>query len=195
MRAIPLLMIVLGLMIHEAVGQSAFTQCATEGGTCTFTGQKLIRYGEPFNNRWSSIRTMTSPVGCNNTTFSPDPSPGTGKRCEIMDVPSTSVGKVVLTWTQPTKNTDGTDIVGRRSYVVHRRAGQAGSFVAIAILPEEITTWSLLAEPLGEQCYALAAVVNATPSDLSNAACKVVRLPAPSDGRIEAPSDGAIEPR
>lgn len=190
MRALLLL-----LLIPAAYGQSTFTQCATEGNVCTFAGQKLIRYGEPFNNRWSPIRAMTSPVGCNNTTFSPDPSPGTGKRCEIMDVPSTNVGKAVLTWEQPTKNVDGTNITGRRTYMVYRRAGQTGAFTPVAVAPEESTTLTLTAEPLGEQCYAITTLVYGSESDLSNAACKVVRLPAPSDGRIEAPTDGAIEPR
>lgn len=128
-----ILIIVFSIFWNVVYAQAVFTQCATEGGTCTFTGNKLIRYGEPWNNRWSSTRTMTSPVLCNNTTFAPDPSPGTGKRCEIMDAPVvtppvvtppvvtppvlppstgilpplTSSEVYVVTWTPPTTNTDG----------------------------------------------------------------------------------------
>ena len=46
---------------YAAHAQTAWTFCAAENATCTFTGTKQVRYGEPFNNRWSPTRTMTSP--------------------------------------------------------------------------------------------------------------------------------------
>lgn len=48
--------------------------------------------------------------------------------------------------------------------------------------------------PKGSRCFAVVARVQGIDSTLSNVTCKVIRFPAPSDGKIEAPTDGAIEP-
>lgn len=117
--ALLVLVIVMSIVWGQAHAQTVWTQCAAENGICTFTGTKLVRYGEPFNNRWSPTRTMTSPVACNNTTFAPDPSPGTGKRCETMDAPVTTPPPIiptpgttvrVVSWVNPTQNTSGSPV-------------------------------------------------------------------------------------
>lgn len=111
-----------------AGAQSTFTQCAIEGGTCTLATQKSMRYGEPFTPRWSAPRTVVGPIPCTNAYWG-DPAPGTGKRCEVMDVsaapgaplppapvesgilPPLATGEAYLVrWTQPTMNVDGTPI-------------------------------------------------------------------------------------
>jgi hypothetical protein len=117
---------------------SAWTQCATEGGTCSFSGTKLVRYGEPFNDRWTAARTLTEPVPCTNA-FWGDPSPGTGKRCEIVDslvvdsstpaptpgtTPTTTpttvgaTGTATLIWQRPSQNTDGSPLVDLAGFII-----------------------------------------------------------------------------
>jgi len=64
--------------------QVDWTKAADEGQSFTLPTTKLVRYGEPWNNRWSTERSMVGAVACSNATFG-DPSPGTGKRCEIKD--------------------------------------------------------------------------------------------------------------
>jgi beta-glucanase (GH16 family) len=58
---------------------SAWTQCAAEYGTCTFTGTKEVRYGA--GDKWAT-RTATGSIACNNSVFG-DPAFGTSKVCEV----------------------------------------------------------------------------------------------------------------
>lgn len=174
--------------------QAAFTQCALEGDRCSFTGSRLVRYGEPWNDRWVQ-RVVTGGIDCTNAAFGSDPSPGTGKRCEMRNVPASSAGGPVrLAWDAPTQMVNGDPITETRRYRVHRR-NPDGTFVAV--LETGMLAADLSREPVGEQCYAVQTVLDPSQAEsvLSNAACKVVRIPAPSDGAIERPTDGAIEPR
>lgn len=113
--AVSLYLLVLAWAIaSKASAQTAWTQCAGENQTCTFTGTKLVRYGNGSN--WSPTKTLTSPVGCNNTTFAPDPFPGNYKVCQIMDVPVVATPPTpgttvkIVSWDNPTTNTDGTPV-------------------------------------------------------------------------------------
>lgn len=56
-----------------------WTTCANEGGTCSFSGKKIVRYG--MGTRWN-YREATNQIGCNNSTFG-DPAVGTRKICQI----------------------------------------------------------------------------------------------------------------
>lgn len=128
-----------------AYTQSTWTQCASEGGTCTFQGTKLVRYGEPWKNLWSPARAMTSPVGCNNTTFSPDPSPGTGKRCEVMDVPlpaqptGLAWNAAQVTWDAVTSNTDATPATPPLSYQVKMNGTVVGTVTGTSFTVGSLT--------------------------------------------------------
>lgn len=105
-----------------APAQVAWTQCAVEQGTCTLATQRLVRYGEPFNNRWTTPRTIVGTFACSNAYFGSDPSPGTGKRCETQDaavslpapapLPPLPAGtsRYEVAWDAATTNTDGTPI-------------------------------------------------------------------------------------
>lgn len=53
--------------------------CASENGTCTFSGTRRVRYGA---NGVYNIRTLTNQTVCNNSVFD-DPVPGTLKGCEF----------------------------------------------------------------------------------------------------------------
>ena len=62
-----------------------WTKCADEGGTCTFSGTQVVRYGA---NGQYAYKTATGSIGCNNTVFG-DPIVGTYKACATAPVPPT----------------------------------------------------------------------------------------------------------
>lgn len=67
-----------------------WTFCANEGGTCSFPGTKLVRYGA--NGIYSTVTgPFTNSVACTNAVFG-DPTPGVVKTCEYSDpVPPTLI--------------------------------------------------------------------------------------------------------
>jgi hypothetical protein len=83
---------------------TVWTYCAPENGTCTVSGTREVRYGA---SGTYAIRTATSSIACNNTTFG-DPLPGVVKACEYSDTttsepapapaPSTSETRDPLKW-------------------------------------------------------------------------------------------------
>lgn len=58
---------------------ATWTQCATEGGTCSFVGTKSVRYG--LNSTWTTPRSFTGSVACTNAVFG-DPLVGANKVCQ-----------------------------------------------------------------------------------------------------------------
>jgi hypothetical protein len=56
---------------------NGWTQCASENGTCSFSGIRAVGYGA---NGSFFYRTATSSIACNNATFG-DPIPNTAKVC------------------------------------------------------------------------------------------------------------------
>jgi serine protease len=59
-----------------------WTTCATEGGTCLFSGTRDVRYGTTTSY---VIKTFTGSVACNNTVFG-DPARGYVKSCSYSSV-------------------------------------------------------------------------------------------------------------
>ena len=57
----------------------SWTQCATEGQTCTFTGTKTVRYGAQGSY---SEQIHTDGVPCANQVFG-DPKPDVVKTCQV----------------------------------------------------------------------------------------------------------------
>ena len=70
---------VVGTFKSCQTAEPQWATCASENGTCTFTGKKIIRYG--IDTRWTQ-GTYTSQVACNNSVFG-DPAVGSGKICQI----------------------------------------------------------------------------------------------------------------
>jgi glucose/arabinose dehydrogenase len=59
-----------------------WTTCANEGGTCSFTGKKIVRYG--MGTRWNYLE-ATNQIVCNNSTFG-DPYVATRKICQTTNI-------------------------------------------------------------------------------------------------------------
>ena len=59
-----------------------FTACASEGGTCSFSGKREVRYG---TSTIYTSKVVTGPVACTNTVFG-DPARGQVKSCSYSSV-------------------------------------------------------------------------------------------------------------
>jgi hypothetical protein len=67
---------------------AGWTACATEGGTCSFSGTRTIRFGA--NGKYNT-KTVTGPVACTNAVFG-DPINGVVKACSIADTTTGTTG-------------------------------------------------------------------------------------------------------
>jgi hypothetical protein len=77
------LMQIAGFNFAEARTLSpTWTTCAKEGGTCTFTGTREVRYG--VNSKWI-IKKFTAQTACTNAVFG-DPAPRRVKSCQYSSV-------------------------------------------------------------------------------------------------------------
>ncbi|MFS2022223.1 hypothetical protein [Massilia sp. CT11-137] len=63
-------------------GTPTFTACATENGTCSFTGKREVRYG---TSTIYTSKIVTGPVKCTNAVFG-DPARGQVKSCSYSSV-------------------------------------------------------------------------------------------------------------
>jgi len=61
-----------------AAADSGWTSCAAEGGTCSFTGTRQVRYGA---NGSYATRTVTGSISCTNAAFGGDPAYRQVKSC------------------------------------------------------------------------------------------------------------------
>jgi hypothetical protein len=61
---------------------ATYTTCATEGGTCNFSGIREVRYGA---NGSYAYKIATSSIGCNNTVFG-DPAHSYVKSCQYSSI-------------------------------------------------------------------------------------------------------------
>ena len=62
-----------------APGGAGWTRCASEGGTCSFSGTRTVRFGQ---NGTYATRTATGSIVCSNAAFGGDPLPNVAKQCE-----------------------------------------------------------------------------------------------------------------
>lgn len=65
-------------------GETTYTLCAADGGTCTFTGDRNVAYGGVGSdgNAHFTTLTLTNSTACNDTTFT-NPNPGYVKNCYV----------------------------------------------------------------------------------------------------------------
>jgi hypothetical protein len=76
-----------GVSVSNAAAPSpaTWTQCATEGSVCSFTGTRQVRYGA--NNSYATL-TATTSITCTNAVFG-DPMPNVVKTCQYASNTST----------------------------------------------------------------------------------------------------------
>jgi hypothetical protein len=78
--------------LAAAGGPAGFTSCATENGTCSFSGTKEVAYGLNGAFRFTAA---TGSIACDNTVFGSDPLPDTVKNCYVA-----AAGTPPGNWTQ-----------------------------------------------------------------------------------------------
>jgi len=74
----------------------AWTKCADENGTCTFTGTKTVRYG---SGTTYNTGTYTNSVACTNAVFG-DPTPGVFKHCDYSDTAAGTMTDALNDWSK-----------------------------------------------------------------------------------------------
>ena len=172
-----------------ASATTTWTQCATEGGSCSFSGTKQVRYGEPFNNRWTAARMLNGPVACSNE-FWGDPSPGTGKRCEVVDslVVDTSAtttttttsaagaaGTATLVWQKPSQNTDGSALVDLAGFIIKFGTDPASLSQTVTLPDPAATRHTLQSLGRGTWYFTVASLTaSGAESDLSPLVSKTI---------------------
>lgn len=84
-----------------APSPDGWTVCASEGGTCTFSGTRQVRYGTP---GYYNTKVFTGSVQCTNAVFG-DPKKATAKNCSYAGTAApapapTPAPSTPVTWTQ-----------------------------------------------------------------------------------------------
>lgn len=156
MRALALL-----LLIPSA---QAWEFCANEGQTCTVPSPSVVRFGEPWGNRWTE-RAVTGSVPCALATFG-DPSPGTGKRCEYK--PAAGEATLQVTWTHATQNTDGSALTNRTGYRVEHATAESGPWSPLATVTGAEATAKV---PYGQSCVRVVTLASGSESAPSTVVC------------------------
>src|SRR5512134_1090640 len=64
---------------EQAAAEVTWSQCATEGGSCSFSGTRAVRYGT--SAQYNTL-TVSNGVACNNQVFG-DPAVGELKACWV----------------------------------------------------------------------------------------------------------------
>lgn len=111
----------------------------------------------------------------------------------VMLEPSCPPQAACLCWDPPVTFEDSSPIPPTLilSYRIYRDAIEAAQPIQQAG-PARMCH-NLLNEPIGAHTYQVTASNMFAESNKSNAASKIIRAPAPTDGAIEAPTDGSIE--
>ncbi len=100
----PIVGVVKECALRTPTPPSAWTFCASEGGTCAFAGTQEVRYGA---NGTFTYKTLSNGTACTNSVFG-DPIPGVVKRC---DVRPTSGSSPIVATTNPAPGASGVPIV------------------------------------------------------------------------------------
>lgn len=128
-----------------------WTTCASENGTCTFSGTAQVRYGA--NNSWVT-KTATGSIACNNAVFG-DPIGGVAKSCQYAATTTTTPTPTpapVATWTVCAAENGTCTFSGTRSV----RYGAANVYVTKVIAGTTPCTNTVFGDPTpgtAKTCY------------------------------------------
>jgi subtilisin family serine protease len=135
-----------GVKVANAVPpvSETWTTCAKEGGVCTFTNTRQVRYGA--NNSYATLNAVGS-IACNNNVFG-DPMPGVAKTCQYSSTSITSTTPAptpgVESWTVCGSEGATCSFTGTREV----RYGAAGKFVSKIIAGATLCSNSVFGDPI-----------------------------------------------
>lgn len=121
----------------------SWTTCASEGGTCSFSGTAQVRYGA--NNVYAT-RTATGSIACTNAVFG-DPIQNVAKTCQYAASTTASPGPTtpaVETWTPCAAEGANCTFSGTRSV----RYGAVGFYVARVATGSTACTNAVFGDPV-----------------------------------------------
>lgn len=104
---------------------AGWTECASEGGACSFSGTRSVKYGTA---EQSVTLTLTDGASCNNAVFG-DPAVGALKSCWVEGTASSSTASTTPT-TDSTTTTSGTSSGGTSSTSTAAAGPRVSSFTA-----------------------------------------------------------------
>ena len=122
-----------------------YTPCAKEWDTCSFTGTKVVRYG---NAGKYLFKTFTNGTACRNDAFGGDPLVGAAKACDIeSETPSTPTQPTPPPVTEPTPPTaTGRDKFGVQMIYPTKSGGREWQLPANA--EASSTEWNVETNPV-----------------------------------------------
>lgn len=130
------------------VASPTWTTCASEGGVCSFTNTRQVRYGA--NNSYATL-TATGSIACNNSVFG-DPMNGVVKTCQYSSTSTTTTAPVpapapapaVETWTACGTEGATCSFTGTREV----RYGALGKFASKIIAGATACTNAVFGDPI-----------------------------------------------
>jgi hypothetical protein len=117
---------------------STWTNCASENGTCTFSGTAQVRYGA---NGVYATKTATGAIACSNAVFG-DPTPNVAKTCQYSATATAT--PPAETWTACAAENATCSFSGTRAV----RYGGAGVFVSKVVAASTACTNAVFGDPI-----------------------------------------------
>lgn len=150
-----------------------WTFCAHERQLCSFTGTRRVRYGAGTTWVERDVTAASGGVQCANSVFG-DPAVGITKRCELRAEPA-GTGAASLTWTAPTRNTDGSSLTNLAGYRISYGTNQDELVQTVQIENPGTTAYTVDRLAPGTYFFAVRAYTSSgTESANSNVESKVI---------------------
>jgi hypothetical protein len=118
---------------------STWTTCASENGTCSFSGTAQVRYGA---NGVYATKTATGAIACTNAVFG-DPTPNVAKTCQY-SATAASTPPVAETWAACAAENATCSFSGTRAV----RYGAAGTFVSKIVKASTVCSNAVFGDPV-----------------------------------------------
>lgn len=144
---------------------STWPSCASEGGTCSFSGTAEVRYGTPTNY---VTKTATGSIACSNAVFG-DPAPGVVKSCSVNVA---TLPPVDSSWTSCAGEGGTCTFTGTRQV----RYGSATQYVTKTLTGSTICSNSVFGDPavgVVKSCSYENTVTSTNPTPVTWTACAV----------------------
>ena len=149
-----------GTSTTDATG--TWTQCASEYGTCTFTGTKSVKFGA---NGSYLTGSFTTSVSCKSGSFGSDPAVGVTKACYLLTTAATTTVAPTTTTSSSTTTTSGTTTTATTGTT---------TTTSSTTVPASGTAWTLCAK-LNDHCSftGTKVVKSSDPNDATRTAYRV----------------------
>jgi len=128
---------------NPGTGTGTWTTCASEGGTCSVSGTREVRYGA--NGKFVT-KTVTGAIACTNGAFGSDPANGVVKSCSYAGTATSTPSNppATVTWTACASEGGTCAISGSREV----RYGANGKFASKIVTGAVACTNAVFGDPI-----------------------------------------------